>query len=94
MAKYDIRNPLALRRLVAGGAQLRPFPIPVLDVCFKAANELCTELAAKNEDFKKMWEAMRAVRSDDYLWFQFAENTFDSYMMIQQRNGKLAPTQG
>ena len=25
-AKYDAQNPAALRRLIAGGAQLRPFP--------------------------------------------------------------------
>ena len=37
MAKYDILNPKALRELVAGGAQLRPFPQDVMEACFKAA---------------------------------------------------------
>src|SRR3989449_1593164 len=38
-AKYDAGNPQALKRLVAGGAQLKPFPGPVMDACLKAANE-------------------------------------------------------
>src|SRR5438045_6487374 len=38
LAKYDAVNPAALRRLVAEKTQLRPFPQPVMDACFKAAN--------------------------------------------------------
>jgi hypothetical protein len=30
---------------------------------------------------------MKAVRAEDFLWFQLAEHTFDTYMMIQQRKG-------
>ena len=57
MAKYDVGNPAALKRLVAAGTQLRPFPEPVLDACFKAANEVYAEICGKNEDFKKIYEA-------------------------------------
>ncbi len=32
---------------------------------------------------------MTAVRAEDYLWFQLSEHTNDTYMMIQQRKGKL-----
>lgn len=85
MAKYDVGNPAALKRLVAGGAQLRPFPESVLDACFKAANEVYADISGKNEDFKKIYESIRAFRGDEYLWFQLSENTFDQYMMIQQR---------
>ena len=38
-AKYDASNPAALKRLVAAGAQLRPFPQAVMEACYKAANE-------------------------------------------------------
>jgi TRAP-type mannitol/chloroaromatic compound transport system, periplasmic component len=47
MAKYDTRNPEALRRLVAAGVQLRQFPRPVLDACYKAAFETYDELAGR-----------------------------------------------
>lgn len=85
MAKYDIGNPAALKRLVGAGTQLRPFSEAVLDTCFKATNEICNDIAGKNADFKKVYEAMKQIRGDDYLWFQLSENTFDTYMMIQQR---------
>ena len=59
-AKYDARNPAALRRLVSGGAQLRPFPQEILEAAYKAANELYDELSAKNPDFKKVYEPRTA----------------------------------
>ena len=39
-ARYDMHNPTALKRLVAGGTQLRPFSNEVLEACLKATNEL------------------------------------------------------
>jgi TRAP-type mannitol/chloroaromatic compound transport system substrate-binding protein len=88
-ARYDAQNPLALKRLIARGTQLRPFSEAILDVCFKAANELNAEISAKNEDFKKHWESTKAFRADQYLWLQLADNTYDTYMMIQQRKNTL-----
>ena len=73
MARYDVGNPAALKRLVAAGTQLRPFPESVLDACYTAANEVYADISGKNEDFKKIYEAMKAVRSDQYLWFQLSK---------------------
>jgi TRAP-type mannitol/chloroaromatic compound transport system substrate-binding protein len=89
MARYDMQNPAALRRLVRDGAVLRPFSEEVLDACFKAANEVYAELCAGNAQFKKTYEAMTAVRAEEYLWFQLSEHTTDTYMMIQQRKKLL-----
>src|SRR6201989_1529583 len=52
-ARYDMQNPTALKRLVAGGTQLRPFSNEVLDACLKATHELGGEISAQNADFKK-----------------------------------------
>jgi TRAP-type mannitol/chloroaromatic compound transport system substrate-binding protein len=87
LARYDLQNPAALKRLAIGGAEPRPFTEAVLDACFKAANEVYAEICAQNAEFKKVYEAMIAVRGEDYLWFQLAEQTYDTYMMIQQRKG-------
>ncbi len=54
-AKYDARNPAALKRLVQAGAQLRPFTPEVMDACQKAAFELYAEISKENADFKKIW---------------------------------------
>ena len=86
-ARYDMQNPAALKRLVAGGTQLRPFTNEVLDACLKATNELWAEISAKNPDFKKSIDAMQAYRSDEYLWWQVAEYTFDSFMIRSRTRG-------
>ncbi len=80
-ARYDMQNPKALKQLVASGTQLRPFPTEVLEACLKSTNELWAEISAKNADFKKTIDAMQAYRSDEYLWWQVAEYTFDSFMI-------------
>lgn len=91
LAKYDSKNPTALKELVAQGAQLRPFSEEILTAAFNAANEVYAELSAENEWFKKQYEAQLPYRNDWYLYAQTAEYTYDTFMMIQQRNGKLAP---
>ena len=80
-AKYDAKNPAALRRLVASGAQLRPFSQEIMDAAFKASNEMYDDLSAKSPDFKKLYESMRNFRNEEYLWFQVAEYSFDNYMI-------------
>ena len=80
LAKYDAGNTAALRRLVAEGAQLRAFPRPVLEACFKAAFALYDELAAKSPEFRKIYAAWLKFREDQYLWSRVAENTFDNFV--------------
>jgi TRAP-type mannitol/chloroaromatic compound transport system substrate-binding protein len=80
-ARYDAGNPAALRRLVAGGAQLRPFSQPVMEACYRAANEVFAETSAANADFKKVYDAMLSFRNDQYLWWQVAEYTYDTFMI-------------
>jgi TRAP-type mannitol/chloroaromatic compound transport system substrate-binding protein len=82
MAKYDAKNPEALMRLVAAGVQLRQFPRPVLDACYKATFETYDELAAKSEDFKNIYASWRKFLADSNLWFRIAESNLDSYRYI------------
>jgi TRAP-type mannitol/chloroaromatic compound transport system substrate-binding protein len=86
-ARYDMQNPTALKRLIAGGTQLRPFTPEVLEACLKATNELWGEISAKNADFKKSIDAMQAYRGDQYLWWQVAEYTFDTFMIRSRTRG-------
>jgi TRAP-type mannitol/chloroaromatic compound transport system substrate-binding protein len=80
-ARYDVLNPPALKRLVAGGTQLRPFPQAIMDASLKAANEVYAETAATNADFKKIHDSVVAFRNDQYLWWQVAEYGYDSFMV-------------
>ena len=87
-AKYDAANPAALRRLIAGGTQLRPFPREVLIACYKAAEELYEETAAKNAKFKKVLDAWRMFRSEQFLWFRYAENSYDNFAFTAEETTK------
>jgi TRAP-type mannitol/chloroaromatic compound transport system substrate-binding protein len=86
MAKYDQANPLALRKLLAGGAKLHAFPPPVMEACYKAAKELHAEVAAGNADFKKVNDSLNAFTSQGYQWFQVAELGYD-YFMARRSQG-------
>jgi TRAP-type mannitol/chloroaromatic compound transport system substrate-binding protein len=45
IAKYDLVNPPALRRLLANGVKLHGFSPAIMEACFKAAHELHDEIA-------------------------------------------------
>jgi len=79
--RYDARNPQAIKRLVAAGAQLRPFSQPIMEACLKASNEIYADISSKNADFKKVYDNMVAFRNDEYLWWQVAEYTYDTFMI-------------
>jgi TRAP-type mannitol/chloroaromatic compound transport system substrate-binding protein len=81
LAKYDARNPTALRKLIAGGSELRPFSQPIMEACYRASNEVNAETAASNADFKRALESMQAFRNDGYFWWQVAEYSYDSFMI-------------
>jgi TRAP-type mannitol/chloroaromatic compound transport system substrate-binding protein len=83
--RYDARNPLALKRLVAAGTQLRPFTQPIMEACYKASNEVNAETSAVNADYKKVWDSILAFRNDEYLWWQVAEYTYDTFMIRNLR---------
>jgi TRAP-type mannitol/chloroaromatic compound transport system substrate-binding protein len=85
--RYDARNPGALKRLIAAGTQLRPFTQPVLEACLKAANEVFAETSAANANFKKVLDNMIAFRNDEYLWWQVAEYTNDTFMIRTRPRG-------
>ena len=71
----------ALKRLVANGAQLRPFSQAVMEACLKASQEVNAETSATNADYKKVLESQNAFRGDDYLWWQVAEYSYDTFMI-------------
>jgi TRAP-type mannitol/chloroaromatic compound transport system substrate-binding protein len=89
MAKYDIKNPIAIKELVSQGTVLRPFSQEILEACFNASKEVYADISGKNEWFKKIYEDQVAFKKEGYLWMQLSEYTYDTFMMIQQRNGKL-----
>jgi TRAP-type mannitol/chloroaromatic compound transport system substrate-binding protein len=82
-AKYDAENPPALRRLVANGAQLRPFSREIMQAAYKVSFEVYEEIAARNPKFAKLYESWKKFREDEYLWFRVAENSFENFVYAQ-----------
>ena len=79
--RYDARNPAALKRVVAGGAKLRPFSQAIMEACLKASQEVNAETSAANPDYKKVWDSIQAFRNDEYFWWQVAEYGYDNFMI-------------
>ena len=59
------------------------------DAFFSAANKVCEDMGRSSESFRNIYQSQKAFRSDGYLWFQVAESSFDTYMMIQSRKRAL-----
>ena len=79
-AKYDARNPGALKELVAAGAKLTPFPTPVMEAAYKEAMALYEEIGAANPRWKKIYADYSNYRKEANLWFRFTEARFDGFM--------------
>ncbi len=85
VARYDTRNAAALRRLIAAGTQLRPFPREVMEACHAEALKLEQELSAQNEDFRRIHAEWSRMRDDMRAWFGVAELAFDSFVIASSR---------
>ena len=83
-AKYDAKNPEALRQLVAGGTKLHRFPKDMMDAAFKEATALYSDLSNSNPHWKKIYADFSAFRREQNLWFRFAESSFDDFMQAQK----------
>jgi TRAP-type mannitol/chloroaromatic compound transport system substrate-binding protein len=80
MGKYDAVNPLAMKKLLAGGAKLHVFSQPIMEASYKATKDLNAEVAAGNPNFKKIYDSVSAFTATGYEWFKVAELNFDSFM--------------
>ena len=83
-ARYDARNPAALKQLVAGGTKLHAFSDEIMNAAFKASIELYAEISAKNANWKKVYDDYAKFRADQNLWFRFTEARFDRFMQSQK----------
>src|SRR5690625_2694124 len=92
LSTYDAENPAALRRLIASGAVLKPFPRDVMDAAFEVSNEVYKEFCEADEGFKKIYDSYMAFRDESVPWFRVAEGSYDNFLGIalaqqRQRSG-------
>ena len=79
-AKYDTKNPAALKRLVSAGAKLHQFDKSIMTAAYQVAMALYDDLSAKNPAWKKVYSDYAAFRDEQHLWFRFTEAGFDNFM--------------
>ena len=85
LAKYDAENAEALRRVVAAGAELRPFSREIMEAAYREAQALYADTASKNPKFKKVYDAWSPFRDKEVTWFRVAELPFDAFVSSQRR---------
>src|ERR1700675_1080660 len=81
LEKYDSVNPIALKRLMANGTELRAFPQPVMEASYKATQDHLNELAEKSPLFKRTKESHDAYMKELMFYTQIAENYYDNFLL-------------
>ncbi|MGA2088228.1 MAG: TRAP transporter substrate-binding protein DctP [Stellaceae bacterium] len=84
LAAYDFLNPQALKRLIAGGTQLRYWSKPIMDASYKATRELYAEESARNPKFKKIYGPWSDYLNAQDEWMRVEEQQFDNYMYARK----------
>jgi TRAP-type mannitol/chloroaromatic compound transport system substrate-binding protein len=79
VSRYDHLNPIALRRLVAQGTQLRFYPREILQLAWRSNEALMADLAGQNQRFRTIWDSYRPYRAEEFQWFRVAENSYDNF---------------
>lgn len=80
LSRYEARNREALARLVTAGTQLRPYSQEILQAAQTAAFAYYAELAAKDPDFKAVYDLFTAFRTQIYSWNKLNEGGFEDFV--------------
>jgi TRAP-type mannitol/chloroaromatic compound transport system substrate-binding protein len=85
LARYDSRNNQALQSLIESGVQLRPYSQEILQAAEKASFALYDESAAKDADFKAVYEQWQQFGDRIYAWHKLNENSFTNFVYSQNK---------
>ncbi len=83
LARYDARNNEALQRLKDAGAELRAYSPEIMAAAEKASFELYDEFAAKDADFKAIYEDWKVFRNRIFAWNKLNEASYTNYVYGQ-----------
>lgn len=79
LSRYETRNNEALQRLLEAGVQLRPYSDEILRAAETAAFALYDEFAAKDADFKAVFDGWKQFRDRVYAWNNLNEGNFTRF---------------
>ncbi|MCB9745822.1 MAG: TRAP transporter substrate-binding protein [Alphaproteobacteria bacterium] len=78
-ARYDAKNPPALKRLIEGGTKVLPFTEDLLIGAKAASEQMLADSAAADPAYKKVHEHWRAFREESFRWFGTAELAYSRF---------------
>jgi TRAP-type mannitol/chloroaromatic compound transport system substrate-binding protein len=87
LARYDTRNSESLEKLLKTGTQLRAYSQEILEAAEKASFALYNEFAAKDADFKAVYEQWKPFRDRMYAWNNLNEGSFVRYAYGKMKAG-------
>jgi TRAP-type mannitol/chloroaromatic compound transport system substrate-binding protein len=80
LARYDARNNEALQSLLSSGTQVRPYSEEILQAAEQAAFALYDDFAAKDADFKAVYEPWKQFRDRIYAWDKLNQGSFTNFV--------------
>jgi len=85
LGKYDANNIGALKRLMAGGTKLGSWSPAIMAAMQRASQEVMTEQAAGNENFRKVHDSWKAFLDDQVLWSSVNDGAAEQFMISSRR---------
>jgi TRAP-type mannitol/chloroaromatic compound transport system substrate-binding protein len=85
LARYDAKNNAALKSLIADGkTKLKPYSTEIMAAAEEQSFKLYDEFAAKDADFKALYEPWKEFRTGVYEWNKINEAGFSNYIYTKQ----------
>ncbi|MEA5500472.1 TRAP transporter substrate-binding protein [Limnoraphis robusta] len=91
LAIYDTENPIALKRMIEGGTQLKAFSSEIMTAAQQQAFAIYEENASKDATFKTVYEQWKKFRESIYPWSAVSELAYGNFTMapaLQSITGK------
>ncbi len=83
LSRYESQNNEALQRLIQGGVQLRRYSDEIMTAAEQASFALYDEFAAKDADFKSVFDEWKQFRNRVYAWNKLNEGNFEQFTYSQ-----------
>lgn len=79
LAKYDARNPQALKRLLGKGVKLETFSNDILEAAQGHASDIYRELGEKDAVWRKIFAHWSKFRATEFAWFNANEMRYADF---------------
>lgn len=83
LAKYDARNPQALKRLIDKGVKVETFSQDIMQAAQGHANDIFDEIGKKEPTWRKVFDNWVKFRNTEWAWFNANEMKYQNFAFPQ-----------